>query len=181
MPNFNCVEPAQQNGADHTLVLATAADQITFPAVDSCFAIAFVLSNGGLVGGHVPTFWDTTAFTVEISRSSHTRADPQASAMQSSLAKIVEGMNGLRGNNTVSLAVTLGDNDWNDIWNGMIGRVGYPKEIRYRKPHGPRNLIVDGPGQTLTVQAGGAGAYVAVAAGALNFGNGARSPQPITI
>ncbi|MDR3772591.1 MAG: hypothetical protein P4L26_04530 [Terracidiphilus sp.] len=181
MANFNCVEPAQASGVDHYLVLAQATDQITFPAVDSCFAVAFVLSNGTLVGGHVPAFWDAKAFDLEISRSKHTGEDPQKSAMQGSLARIVEGMNGLRGNATVSLAITLGDADWSELWNGTVGRIGYPKEIRYRKPFGPRNLIVDGNTQNITVQAGGAGHYAAVPAAARTFADGVKKPQAITV
>jgi hypothetical protein len=181
MANYNCVEPAQQTVADRYLVLAQANDQITFPAVDSCFAVAFVLSDGRLVGGHVPTFWDEATFTVEMSRARHTGSDPQAGAMQTCLGRIIEGMNGLRGSTTVSLAVTLGDTDWNAFWNGLLGRAGYPLEIRYRKNAGPRNLILDGATTSINVQRGGAGAYANVVAAARTFANGARNPAAIGI
>ncbi|HTZ72186.1 MAG TPA: hypothetical protein VMB71_16135, partial [Acetobacteraceae bacterium] len=68
MANHNCVEPAQQNAADRSIVLAPAGDSITFPAVDSCFAICLALSDGTLLGGHVPVFFDDAAFGIEMSK-----------------------------------------------------------------------------------------------------------------
>jgi hypothetical protein len=185
MPNFNCVEPAQENAANKHLVRVAAGDQITFPAVDSCFGVAFVLSDGRLVGGHVPTMWDDKTFTVELSRAKHGGGDiasqAQSAMMQGCLTRVVEEMNGLRGDATVALAITLGDTDWSQFWEGMSGKAGYPKEIRYRKNFGPRNLIVDGNGQNITVQSGGAGHYAAVAGAAKTFADGAKKPTDIQV
>lgn len=149
MPNYNCVEPANDNAADHHALIVNAADSITFPAVDSCFAIAYVLTDGRLVGGHVPTFWDEKDLGLGFSLMAKAERkggqhDIQRHAMHLNLSKIIGEINVLRGNTTVALCITLGDTHWNDLWTGTIGRVGYPKEIRYRKVAGPRNLVIDG-------------------------------------
>lgn len=160
MPNYNCVEPANDNGADQHALIATAADSITFPAVDSCFAIGYVLSDGRLVGGHVPTFWDEKDLGLGFSLMAKAgreggQHDIQRHAMHENLSKIIGEMNVLRGDTTVTLCITLGDTAWNDLWTASIGRAGYPKEIRYRKNAGPRNLIVDGANAQVDVQSAG--------------------------
>jgi hypothetical protein len=48
-----CVEPGLAvNGAQY-LVTCPANDELLFPHVDSCLAIAFLLVDGRIVGGHV--------------------------------------------------------------------------------------------------------------------------------
>jgi hypothetical protein len=147
--NYNCVEPAQQTKGNHSVVLAQADDSITFPAVDSCFAIAFVLADGKLVGGHVPTLWDAAEGNTVF--SSPNIATALAGAMTGCLGRIVADMNGHRGTTGVTLAITLGDDDWSNPWIGILGQVGNPNEIRYRKDGGPRNMIVQGNGN-ITVE-----------------------------
>ena len=156
MPNYNCVEPANDSGADNHALIANADDSITFPAVDSCFAIAYVLTDSRLVGGHVPTFWDEKDLGLGFSLMAKAdrkgeQHDIQLHAMQENLSKIIGEINVLRGKTTVALCITLGDTLWNNLWTGTIGRAGYPKEIRYRKVAGPRNLFVDGANSQVDV------------------------------
>ena len=177
MPNYNCVEPANDAGADQHALTANAADTITFPAVDSCFAIGFVLTDGSLVGGHVPTFWDAKDFGLELSLLAKAGRkgqihNAQTHAMKQGLSKIIGEINVLRGDTKVSLCITLGDTQWNVLWNAVIGRIGYPPEIRYRKNAGPRYLIVDGPNSSVDVQ--NAGVPVVGAAEAFVRGGRAR-------
>jgi hypothetical protein len=53
MRTIRCVEPALAVEGLAYLVYAEADDELLFPHVDSCLAIAFVLANGRAVGGHV--------------------------------------------------------------------------------------------------------------------------------
>jgi len=90
-------------------------------------------------------------------------------------------MNAARGGTKVRVAITLGDSQWDAAWDAVLGEVGFPKQIRYRKPSGPRNLIVDGTTQSAAVQSGGAGAYAAVPGAARAFAAGAINPQTIPV
>jgi hypothetical protein len=182
MANYNCVEPAQETPADHSVVLVGADDSITFPAVDSCFAIAFVLADGKLVGGHVPTLWDAAEGERVFSAGTE-KAMKKAlgAAMAGCLGRIVADMNGRRGATAVTLAITLGDDDWSNHWTGILGQIGNPDEIRYRKERGPRNLIVYGNIHRIRVQAGGRGFYAAVPGSPWTFEDGARNPRDISV
>lgn len=185
MANFNCVEPAQQNATDHTVVSATAADQITFPAVDSCFAVALVLDNGTMLGGHVPTLWDDKAFQLEMSKSAVATVkglayDPNAGSMSIALGNVMSAVNTLRNGRKVVLAVTLGDPEWHDLWDATtVALVGYPKQIRYRKGGGPRNLIVDAVAQSISVQAKVGGLYATDPTKTRGFNQGTITVAPI--
>lgn len=184
MANFNCVEPAQANVNDHTVVSATAADQITFPAIDSCFGIALVLDNGTLLGGHVPTLWDEKAFALEFSKYGLAMRtggtyDPNSGGMPIALGNVISSLNTQRAGRKVILAVTLGDPEWYDLWDKTVAAVGYPKQIRYRKGGGPRNLIVDAVAQSISVQAKLGGLYATDATKTRGFGQGTITVTPI--
>ncbi|MDQ8020916.1 MAG: hypothetical protein REI94_03700 [Moraxellaceae bacterium] len=170
MPGCNCVEPANEAGLDRRVVSMGATDQITFPAVNSCFAIGVVLADGSLLGGHVPMYWDTPSFSVGMSLTMVHGQDGEAHQMQASLARIVNEINGLRNGRDVSAVVTLGDVEWVTYWDAMLGHFGYPKEIRYRKNAGTCNLILDGALQMARVQR-----RLAAAAGYSTVGNAARN------
>lgn len=184
MANFNCVEPAQATVNDHTVVSATAADQITFPAIDSCFGIALLLDNATLVGGHVPTLWDDKAFALEFSKYALANRkggayDPNAGGMPIALANVLAAMDIQRAGRKVMLAITLGDPEWSALWDEKIGTVGYPKQIRYRKGGGPRNLIVDAVAQSISVQARVGMVYVTDATKTRGFAQGTITATPI--
>lgn len=187
MANHNCVEPAQQPAHGQTIVLAPAGDTITFPAVDSCFAICLLLQDGSLLGGHVPAFFDAQAFDLEISKLSFgmrkggNLVDPQVSGMTVSLDLITKLMNAQRNDRVASLAVTLGDEEWYDIWNKQPGTFGFPKQIRYRKNAGPRNLIVDSGNQRIQVQRQIGGHYLNQFAAQRQFNQGTINNVPIGI
>jgi len=51
---IRCVEPGLAVEGRHAyLVTVPANDELLFPHVDSCLAIAFVLADGRMIGGHV--------------------------------------------------------------------------------------------------------------------------------
>ena len=54
MPTIQCVEPANAlPGGPDFMVNVGAANELLFPHVDSCLAIAMLLNDGRVVGGHV--------------------------------------------------------------------------------------------------------------------------------
>jgi hypothetical protein len=57
MTTKHCVEPAHAQGAALYVQHAGPGDEILFPHVDSCMAIAFILDDGTVIGGHVPAQW----------------------------------------------------------------------------------------------------------------------------
>jgi hypothetical protein len=60
MPDIRCYEPGL-HGPLQSIHVAAATDRLIFPHVDSCLAIAFLLANGQMVGGHVPLQMDAAA------------------------------------------------------------------------------------------------------------------------
>jgi len=48
---------SREEKGDGYVVVADKDDNIIFPGVDSCLAIAVSLSNGSIIGGHVGEFW----------------------------------------------------------------------------------------------------------------------------
>lgn len=49
-----CVEPGEAATGPHQyVVMAPQNDELLFPHVDSCIAIAFIMNNGRYIGGHV--------------------------------------------------------------------------------------------------------------------------------
>lgn len=51
-----CREPDQSH-PNEWFKRAAHSDTIKFPGVDSCLAMAFLMSNGSMVGAHVGVFW----------------------------------------------------------------------------------------------------------------------------
>ncbi|MDO8846360.1 hypothetical protein [Methylicorpusculum sp.] len=51
-----CREPDESH-PNEWLKRAAHSDTIKFPGVDSCLAMAFLMSNGSMVGAHVGVFW----------------------------------------------------------------------------------------------------------------------------
>lgn len=96
MKTWKCVEPANLNEGDGYVVLAAADEEILFPHVDSCLAMALVLSDGRLVGGHVGVQWDGNA-----------GLEPADNAV-----RIMGEMLQKRGNTGISKVVFLGDPAW---------------------------------------------------------------------
>jgi len=62
MDTYYCVEPAwvAEYGKPRTAYkhLVPKTDELLFPHVDSCMAIAFVLDDDRMVGGHVSFQWN---------------------------------------------------------------------------------------------------------------------------
>lgn len=184
MAVHNCVEPGKATANDHPVVSAAAADTIVFPAVDSCFAIALKLKDGTLLGGHVPTLWDDKAFALEFSKfllegRKGGAYDPNSEGMPIALDNILAELDRRRAGEGVALAVTLGDPEWYDLWDKRVGKVGYPKQIRYRKGPGPRNLVFDGAAQSISVQALVGGHYATDPTKTRAFNQGTINAQPV--
>ena len=182
MPNYTCVEPANENVNDKRVVAVTANDRITFPAVNSCFAIGVVLSDGRLLGGHVPMFWDTPSTTVAMSLMMKGE-NGESHQMQASITRIVSEINGHRNGTAVSAVITLGDAEWVPLWDALQGQLGYPKELRYQKNGGTGNLIIDGPTSACSVELRnhGGGGYMPLPAANRNVGAAARPATRVRI
>jgi hypothetical protein len=91
-----CVEPGLAvNGAQY-LVTSAADDELLFPHVDSCLAIAFPLTDGRIVGGHVGMQMPTSP-----------DLDPwgNANAIANQMIVAAQGVG-------VSKAILVGDGNW---------------------------------------------------------------------
>lgn len=80
MTIYTCVEPAQENANAHSVVVATAADTVNFPNVDSCIALIFKLTNGTYICGHA-SMMPRGSHTIDMAES----AEDLAHAMVSQL------------------------------------------------------------------------------------------------
>ncbi len=100
-----CVEPAEAApGGNRFLVNVPANDQLLFPHVDSCIAIAFVLGDGRMIGGHVGMMMPGA-----------NNLDPHGNAMQ-----ICNQMLALVGPTNVQKLIMVGDANWeNDPITGQ--------------------------------------------------------------
>lgn len=97
MSTIACVEPAAATpGINSYLVLVAATDELLFPHVDSCIAIAFVMMDGRMVGGHVGMQMPTA---IDL--------DPYGNAL-----KICEEMIALIGVGPIARVILVGDGNW---------------------------------------------------------------------
>jgi len=116
-----CVEPAEALGGPHNyLVQVPANDELLFPHVDSCIAIAFVLNDGRMIGGHVGMMMPAAD-----------NLDPHGNAMQ-----ICNQMLGLVGIALISQVLMVGDANWENEFVGnrnvvqdIINLVGCPNTL----------------------------------------------------
>ncbi len=98
MTILRCVEPAEAKGEDKHIQVAGPGDELIFPHVDVCIAVACVLSNGTIVGGHIPyMFGDET----KVSKN------PQ----RKSARRVLEDMSEHVGTKKVAILITLSDKD----------------------------------------------------------------------
>ena len=120
MPTFHCVEPALVEGVKDCVMCVNPGNELLFPHVDVCMAIAFILANDCMVGGHVPGMWDENDFPPDINRNA---------------IRIFDGMRAhvqLRGSSVLKL-ITLGDSEWDDTMNTIGGRLGGAEHLRIHK------------------------------------------------
>ena len=99
-----CVEPAAASpGGDRYLVSVAADDELLFPHVDSCIAIAFLLGDGRMIGGHVGMMMPGA-----------TDLNPHGNALQ-----ICNEMIAKVGASQVKKVIMVGDANWeNDFITG---------------------------------------------------------------
>jgi hypothetical protein len=95
MPSIRVVEPALA-GVHNYVDVAQVNDELVFPHVDSCLAIAFLLNNGRKVGGHVG-----------MQMPNSPNLDPAGNA-----AQITQQMLGQLGGGVVQKVVLVGDANW---------------------------------------------------------------------
>ena len=108
-----CVEPAvAAEGPYEYLVEVEADDELLFPHVDSCLAIAFILEDGRVLGGHVGMMLPGAD-----------SLDPYGNAMS-----ICEQMLGKRKGAQVRRVILVGDGNWErdfieqrDVVGAIIG------------------------------------------------------------
>lgn len=106
-----CVEPAEALGGPNDYLVSVAAnDELLFPHVDSCIAIAFILNDGSMIGGHVGMQMPTAA-----------NLDPHGNAMQ-----ICNQMMQRVGNAQVNTLLMVGDANWE---NEFIGNRNVVQDI----------------------------------------------------
>lgn len=99
MPPIRCVEPALANAIDLSVVDVPAGQELLFPHVDTCLAMAMLLADGRTIGGH----------------ASMQAADPNAPLDPYGNAKLMlASMNMLRGATVVTKFVLIGAGHWLD-------------------------------------------------------------------
>jgi hypothetical protein len=96
MRTIRCVEPALAVGNLQYVVQVDATDELLFPHVDSCLAIAFLLADGRLIGGHVG---------MQLPNSPN--LDPHGNAMA-----VANQMLALSAGAGVTRVVLVGDANW---------------------------------------------------------------------
>lgn len=94
-----CVEPAEARAHDPNytyLVQVAATNELLFPHVDSCLAIAFELTDGRMIGGHVG-----------MQMPGANNLDPYGNA-----TNIAGQMMGLLGAAQIRRVILVGDGNW---------------------------------------------------------------------
>ena len=116
---IRCVEPAAV-GPHNYLAQADNRDELLFPHVDSCLAIAFLLNNDHAIGGHVGMMMPGA-----------NNLNPHGNAIQ-----ICNQMQAMIGNAQVSKVILIGDANWeNDpvtninVVQAIINQVGCPDTL----------------------------------------------------
>jgi hypothetical protein len=102
MPPVKCVEPAEARANDpayNCIVSAPKETELMFPHVDSCLAIAMLLDDGRVVGGHVGLFM-----------SGATAPDAQRNT-----EAIFAEMQHLRGVTTITSLYLVGESSWRPV------------------------------------------------------------------
>lgn len=105
---LRCVEPANVADGDGYVVVADSSESVLFPHVDSCLAIAFMLADNRIVGGHVGMQWG---------------GSDDIKPADNSL-RIVDEMLTCVGRSKISYVVFLGDPNWKngvmrEMWSEM--------------------------------------------------------------
>jgi hypothetical protein len=119
-----CVEPAEAVGGRYDyLVQVPANDELLFPHVDSCIAIAFVLADGRMIGGHVGMMMPNVP-----------DLNPYGNAMH-----ICRQMLTATGNARIANVLMVGDGNWE---NEFIGQRNVVHEIQ-NLVRCPNTLFVD--------------------------------------
>jgi hypothetical protein len=142
------VEPAwvgTPSGSDYKFLVGIE-DEVVFPHVDVCMAIAFILSDGRMVAGHVPGQWDAFA---DVDKSGNA-------------SRILREMNVLRNDVKVQSLVTMGDADWSQTVAYIRGAVSPDHHLDISKDiEGGADLSIAGNRKELRVIASRTGQLLA--------------------
>jgi hypothetical protein len=112
MSTIRCVEPAKSNEGDGYVVVASSQESVVFPGVDSCLAIAFIMSDNRYICGHVGMQWGMES-----------DLEPTDNTL-----KIVEEMLGQVNNKKISKVIFVGDPHWDsgimkELWGQMEDKI----------------------------------------------------------
>jgi len=118
-----CFEPAKARDVDTPSPAGTTKggyvvrvgpeEDILFPAVDSCMAIAWVLQNGDLIGGHIGMDWGNEVPALMDRRPGYDTIKPFDLSMNARI--ILNEMLVNKGNQGIVCAFSIADNDWSPI------------------------------------------------------------------
>jgi len=112
MSTIRCVEPAKIDEGDGYVVVASSQESVVFPGVDSCLAIAFIMSDNRYIGGHVGMQWGLGS---DLEPTDNT-------------VKIAKEMLGHVNKKKISKVIFVGDPHWDsgimkELWGDMDAEI----------------------------------------------------------
>jgi hypothetical protein len=118
-----CLEPAKARDPESPapagttkgdyVVKVSSDESILFPAVDSCMAIAFVLNNGDLIGGHIGMDWGNEVPALMDRRPGYDTIKPFDLSMNARI--ILNEMLIKKGDKTIMCTFSIADTDWSPV------------------------------------------------------------------